>query len=90
MQIGLGHEELRNGPFWFPELLFSKPVCIRNAWDCIWPGQGISCWMFCVVFKKTGLSRLSQGYFRGQALPDLWLGMANVCYCHELNDILNM
>ena len=42
-------------------------VCNWNAWDCIWPKQGIACWMFCVVFTKTGLSELSLDYFRGQA-----------------------
>ena len=24
LNIGLGHGQLRNGPFWFPELLFSE------------------------------------------------------------------
>ena len=46
--------------------------------------------MFCVVFIKTRLSELSPDYFRGQAWPDLWPGMANVCYCHKLNNMLNM
>ena len=40
--------------------------------------------------KKTGLSGPSPDYFLGQAWPDLWPGMANVCYCHKFNDILNM
>ena len=44
------------------------------------------CLMFCVVFTKIGLSGLSPDYFLGQA----WSGMANVCYCHKFNDILNM
>ena len=35
LNIGLGQGKLRNSPFWFPELLFSEPVCNRNAWDCI-------------------------------------------------------
>ena len=43
-----------------------------------------------VVFTKTGLSGLSPDYSLGQAWPDLWPGMANVCYCHEFNDMLNM
>ena len=43
-----------------------------------------------MVFTKNGLSGLSPDYFRGQAWPDLWLGMANVCYCHKLNDMLDM
>ena len=43
-----------------------------------------------MVFMKTGLSGLSPDYFLGQAWPDLWPGMANVCYYHILNDILNM
>ena len=84
LKIRLGHGHLRNSLFWFPELLFSEPVCNRNAWDCIWPEQGIVCWMFCVVFTKIGLSGLSQDYFLGQA----WPGMTNVC--HKFNDILNM
>ena len=46
--------------------------------------------MFCVVFKKTGLSGLCPDYSLVQAWPDLWPGMANVCYCHEFNDMLNM
>ena len=78
----------------FLELLFSEPVCNQNAWDCIWPEQGILCWMFCEVFTKTGLSRLSPDYFLLQAWPDLWPdlwpGMSNMCYCHEFNDMLNM
>ena len=86
----MGHVQLRNGLFWFPELLFSEPVCNRNAWDCIWPKKGIVCWIFCVVFTKTGLSGLSPDYFRGQAWPDLLPGMTNVCYCHKFNDILKM
>ena len=36
-----------------------------------------------MVFTKTGLSGLSPDYSLGQ-------GMANVCYCHEFNDMLNM
>ena len=43
-----------------------------------------------MVFTKTGLSGLSPDYFFGQAWPNLWPGMANVCYCHEFNDMLNM
>ena len=46
--------------------------------------------MFCEVFTKNGLSGLSPDYFLGQAWPDLWPGMANMCYCHEFNDMLNM
>ena len=26
---------------------------------------------------------LSPDYFRGQTWPDLWPGMANVCYCYN-------
>ena len=48
------------------------------------------CWIFCEVFTKTGLSGPSPNYFLGQAWPDLWPGMANMCYCHEFNDMLNM
>ena len=81
---------LRHSPFWFPELLFSEPVCNRNAWDYIWPEQGIVCWMICVVFTKPGLSGLSPDYSLGQAWLDLWPGMVNVCYCHEFNEMLNM
>ena len=43
-----------------------------------------------MVVTKTGLSGLSPDYFRGQAWPDLWSRMANVCYCHKLNNMLNM
>ena len=43
-----------------------------------------------MVVTKTGLSGLSPYYFRGQALPYLWPGMANVCYFHKLNNMLNM
>ena len=87
----MGHGQLRNGPLWFPELLFLEPVCNRNAWDCIWPEQGIACWIFFFgIYKKTGLSGLSPDYFRGQAWPDLLSGMTNVCYCHKFNDIMKM
>ena len=48
------------------------------------------CWLFCVVLIKSGLSRLSPDYFRGQAWSDLWPGMANVCYCCKLNNMLNV
>ena len=74
----------------FPELLFPEPVCNQNAWYCIWPEHGIVCWMFCEVFTKTGLSGLSPNYLLGQAWPDLWPGMTNMCYYHEFNDMLNM
>ena len=40
--------------------------------------------------QKTGLSKLSLDYFRGQAWPDLWPGITNVCYGHKLNNMLNM
>ena len=43
-----------------------------------------------MVFTKAGLLGLSLDYFRGQAWPYLWLGMANVCYCCKLNNMLNM
>ena len=46
--------------------------------------------LFCGIYKKTGLSGLSPDYFRGQAWPDLLSGMTNVCYCHKFNDILKM
>ena len=42
------------------------------------------------IYKKIILSGLSPDYSLGQAWPDLWPGMANVCYCHEFNDMLNM
>ena len=42
-----------------------------------------------MVFTKTGLSGLSPYYFRGQALTDLGPEMANMCYCHKLNNMLN-
>ena len=41
--------------------------------------------VLCGIYK-TGLSGLSPDYFRGQS----WLGMANVCSCHKLNNILDM
>ena len=43
-----------------------------------------------MVVTKTGFSGLSLDYFRGQEWPDLWPGMANVCYFHKLNNVLNM
>ena len=43
-----------------------------------------------MLLTKTGLSRLSPDYFLGKVWSDLWPGMANVCYCHKFNDILNM
>ena len=43
-----------------------------------------------MVVTKIGLFGLSPDYFRGQAWPDLWPEMANVCYCHKLNNMLNM
>ena len=47
--------------------------------------------VLCGIYKKkTRLSELSPDYFRGQAWPDLLSGMANVCYCHKLNNMLNM
>ena len=48
------------------------------------------CWMFCVVLIKARLFGLSPDYFRGQARPDLWPGMANVCYYCKLNNMLNV
>ena len=42
--------------------------------------------VFFVVFTKVGLFGLSPYYFRGQ----VWPGMANVCYCYKLNNMLNM
>ena len=76
--------------FRFSELLFSESVCILNAWSCVWLEQGIMCWMFCVVFTKSGLFGLSPYYFLGQAWLDLWSGMTNVCFCCELNNVLNV
>ena len=43
-----------------------------------------------MVVSKTRLFGLSPDYFRGQAWLDLWPGMASVCYCHTLNNMLNM
>ena len=74
----------------FSELMFLEPVCILNAWGCVWPEQGIACWRFFEVFTKVGLFGLSPDYLLGQALPDLWSGMVNVCYCCKLNNMLNM
>ena len=45
---------------------------------------------FVLYLQKTRLSRLRPDYFRGQAWPDLWSGMTNVCYCHKFIDILKM
>ena len=74
----------------FRNFCFRNWFVTENAWDCIWPEQGIVCWMFGVVFIKIGLSGLSPNYFRGQAWPDLWPRITNVCYCHKFNDILKM
>ena len=46
--------------------------------------------MFFMVLTHSGLSGLSLDYFQGQAWPDLWSGMANVCYCCKLNNMLNV
>ena len=43
-----------------------------------------------MVLIKARLSGLSPNSFRGQAWLDLWLGMANVCYCCKLNNMLNV
>ena len=67
VNIGLNHGQLRNSLLWFSKLMFSEPICNRNALDYIWPKKGIGCWMFCVVFTKTGLFRLSLDYFLGKA-----------------------
>ena len=45
---------------------------------------------FFVVVIKTRLYGLSPDYFQGQAWPDLRPRMANVCYFHKLNNMLNM
>ena len=45
--------------------------------------------VFCGIVK-TRLSGLSLDYFGGQAWPDLWPGMANVCNCCKLNNMLNV
>ena len=59
LNIRLGHGYLRNGPFWFPKLLFLEPICNQNAWDYMLPEQGIACWVFCVVFIKKKLDFLN-------------------------------
>ena len=47
--------------------------------------------VLCGIYKKKiGLFELSPDYFRGQAWPDLWPGMTNMCYFHKLNNMLNM
>ena len=45
--------------------------------------------VLCGIYKN-GLSGLSPDYFRGQAWLDLWPGVANVCYCHKFNNMLNV
>ena len=45
---------------------------------------------FVWYLQKIGLYGLSPDFFQGQEWPDLWLGMANVCYCHKLNNMPNM
>ena len=40
--------------------------------------------------KKLDFLDISPNYFRGQAWPDLWPRMTNVCYCHKFNDLLKM
>ena len=74
-----------------------RNFCFRNRF--VIEMLGISCGLSressvgCFVWHlqtKTGLSELSPDYFRGQAWSDLWPGMANVCYFHKLNNMLNM
>ena len=43
-----------------------------------------------MVFTKHSLYGLSPDYFLGQALPDLWPGMTNVCHCHKFKNMLNI
>ena len=43
-----------------------------------------------MVLIEAGLSGISLDYFRGQAWPDLWPRMANVCYYCKLNNMLNV
>ena len=77
-----------------------RNLCFRNRF--VTEMHGTACGMSreshvgCFVWylqkkkKKIGLSKLSPNYFRGQAWLDLLPGMANVCYCHKLNNMLNM
>ena len=60
---------------------------LRTAYDM---SRELRVGCLCGIYKKIGLSRLSPYYFRGQAWPDLWSGMTNVCYCHKFNHILKM
>ena len=39
------------------------------------------------IYKSWNLWTKSR-FFRGQVWPDLWPGMANVCYCCKLNNML--
>ena len=43
-----------------------------------------------MIFTKNALYGLNPDYFRGQALPNLWPGMTNVCHCHKFNNMLNL
>ena len=43
-----------------------------------------------MVLTQARLFGLSPNYFQGQAQQDLWPGMANVCYCCKLNNMLNV
>ena len=43
-----------------------------------------------MILTQAGLSGLSPDYFQGQAWPDLWSEMANVCYCCKLNNMQNV
>ena len=45
--------------------------------------------VLCGIYKNWTFWTKSR-LFLSPAWPDLWLGMANVCYCHEFNDMLNM
>ena len=45
---------------------------------------------FWVKITKVGIFGLSLDFFQGQVWPDLWSGMANVCYYCKLNNMLNV
>ena len=53
LKIWLSNGQFRNGPFWFLELLFSKPVCNRNAWG-LHMARAWNCVLdvFCGIYKN--------------------------------------
>ena len=81
-----------DGPYWVTLLKYGshgmrytgfRRLTVVNRTPGFW---GVTC----VVLTQAGLSGLSPNYFRELARPDLWPGMANMCYCCKLNNMLNV